>query len=79
MKRIDKRILYMKHAGQRLTERGVSTDQVARTLRNPDVVRPAKSPRAKRFEKALSKRTRLVVIAEEKPTEFLVISAWEKR
>ncbi len=76
MKRIDKRIRYLDHALERLGERAITKEQVAQTLRHPDAIRPAKSKPARRFERAFSKRKRLVVIAEEKATEILVISAW---
>jgi arginine repressor len=76
MKRIEKRIRYQEHALQRLAERGISKDQVSRTLREPDAVRTAKRMGARRFEKAMSKRNRLVVIAEETANEFMVISTW---
>jgi hypothetical protein len=77
MRRIDKRIRYLDHAEERLRERGISKNQVAQALRHPDTERRAKNRKARRFEKALSARNRLVVIAEEKATEFLVISAWQ--
>ena len=76
MKRLDKRIRYGEHALQRLLERGVSRDQVSQTLRQPDAERKAKRKGAKRFEKSISKRMRIVVIAEETASEFMVISAW---
>jgi uncharacterized protein DUF4258 len=79
MKRIDKRIRYLDHALERFAERGISRDQAAQVLRDPDAERPAKNRAARRFEKALSKRSRLVVIAEEKAAEFWVITAWWKR
>ena len=53
----------------RKSERGVSHDYVAQTLHYPDLVRAAKRPHSKRFEKAFSRRRRLAVIAEEKPIE----------
>jgi hypothetical protein len=76
MKRADKRIRYHDHALTRMSQRGVSSDQVAQTLRKPDTERPAKNQNAKRFEKTFSKTKRLSVIAEEKPAEFWVISAF---
>jgi hypothetical protein len=76
MKRIDKRIRYQDHALQRLVERGISRDQVSQTLRRPDTEREANRPGARRFEKSISKRIRIVVIAEETTHEFVVITAW---
>ena len=78
IKRADKRIRYHEHALMRMRERGVSHDNVAQTLFQPDAVRPAKTRKAHVFEKALSKRKRLKVVAEERPLEFWVISAlWQ--
>ena len=76
MRRADKRIRYHEHAERRLAERGVSKEHVARSLRQPEVERPAKREDARRFEKAISRKRRVVVIAEERATEFWVISAW---
>jgi hypothetical protein len=60
----------------RMQERGISRSNVEQTLHNPDTVRPAKNRNARVFEKTLSKRKRLKVIAEEKPLEFWVITAY---
>jgi len=76
MKRIDKRFRYEDHAPQRLSERGISKDQVSLALRNPDAVRRARWKGRRRFEKAISKQRRLVVIAKESATEFLVKTAF---
>jgi hypothetical protein len=59
-----------------MKERGISPDHVADVLRSPGVEKPAERENAKRYEKALSRKTRLAVIAEERPIEFWVISAW---
>jgi hypothetical protein len=76
MKPADKFIQYDPHARRRLAQRGVTESQVAQTLRGPESVRPAKRPDAKRFEKAISRRRRLAVIAIEESSLFWVISAW---
>ena len=78
IKRADKRIRHQDHAVSRMGQRGVfpTMDHVVQTLRHPDAERPAKSRLAKRFEKAFSARRRLIVIATEKTSEFMVISAW---
>jgi hypothetical protein len=76
MKRVDKQIRYIEHAEDRLEERGVSRENVALALRHPDTTRPARRENARRFEKAVSRRRRLIVIAEERTTEFCVITAW---
>jgi hypothetical protein len=58
------------------TNEACSAEQVAQTLRYPDTYRLAKSRHAKRFEKALPRNKRLAVIAQEKPTEFWVITVF---
>jgi hypothetical protein len=76
VKRADKSIRYHPHAEVRLQQRSVDKSQVARTLRNPDAERPARRPDATRFERALSPRRRLAVIAIESSDSFLVLSAF---
>ena len=76
VKRGDKPIHYHPHAELRLRQRGVDKSQVAKTLRSPDSERPARRPGATRFEKALSKRRRLAVIALDSRDSFLVLSAF---
>lgn len=76
VKRADKAVYYHAHAELRLHQRGVDKSQVAKTLRNPDSERPARRPGATRFEKALSRRRRLAVIAIEWRDSFLVLSAF---
>ena len=76
MKRADKIIRYQAHALRRMAQRGVTSTHVASALRNPDAERPAKRKDARRFEKVISKRRRVVVIASESASDFWVISAW---
>jgi hypothetical protein len=76
VKRADKAIRYHPHAEVRLQQRGVDKSRVAETLRNPDAERPAGRTDATRFEKALSPRRRLAVMAIESSDSFLVLSAF---
>ena len=76
MHRQDKPIRYHVHAKRRMRRRGISEIQVERAIREPDVVRPARRQGAQRFEKRLSKRRRLTVIAEVEKRETWVITAW---
>ena len=76
MKRRDKAIFYEPHARRRMQQRGVSEQQVSQTVRNPDTRRPARRDDARRFEKALSSKRRLVVIARETDSSFTVISTF---
>jgi hypothetical protein len=76
VKRADKPIRYHPHAEMRLQQRSVDKPQIAETLRNPNAERPARRADAKRFEKALSPRRRLAVIAIESSDSFLVLSAF---
>lgn len=61
-----------------MAERGISKEQVTRAIRHPDKQGPAKRADATRFEKKLSPKKRLIVIAEEHVREFWVITAWRK-
>ena len=76
MKRADKPIRYHPHAEVRLQQRSVDKSQVAEILRTPDAERSARRTDATRFEKALSRRRRLAVIAIESSDSFLVLSAF---
>jgi len=71
-----KPIRYEPHAEERLHERGVSEEQVERTLRSPDKVRPARRPGFRRYEKAISTRRRLAVIAEPGQDFVTVLTVW---
>jgi len=76
MKSADLPLRYEPHALRRTRQRGVSHEQVERTVRFPDAVRSAKRPRAKRFEKAISRRKRLVVIAGVSGRDIRIVSVW---
>ncbi|MHC4698695.1 MAG: DUF4258 domain-containing protein [Planctomycetota bacterium] len=73
----EKVIRYQVHAKHRMRRRGVTTEQVELAIRQPDAARPAKRPGATRFEKRLSARRRVIVIAEEDSRSFWVITAWK--
>lgn len=76
MRRADLPIHYDPHAIRRLSQRGVSHEQIERVVRSPDAARPAKRRGALRLEKAMSARKRLAVIAEVSRTDVLIVSAW---
>ena len=59
-----------------MSQRGVTSDQVRQTLRHPDRVRRAKREDAQRFEKQVTAKKSLCVIATEDDQEFRVISVW---
>lgn len=59
-----------------MKSRGIDKPSVERVLRAPDRVRKAKRGDAKRYEKAISKRRTIVVIASEDKDSIWVISAW---
>lgn len=71
----DKIIRYQEHALARMSERGISKEQVEQTIWFHDSKRNAKVPGATRFEQKLSPRRRMVVIAKESEREFRVITA----
>ena len=77
MKRRDKTIRYQAHARRQMRRRGISVEQVERCVRKPDAERPARRSGAKRLEKKLSARTRVVVIAEEGSTEVWIVTAFK--
>ena len=77
MQRKEKVIRYRDHAEHRMAERGISKSQVERTLKNPDKTGPAQRPGATKYEKAISKKVRVRVIADEFPNEIWVITAWK--
>ena len=76
MKIADLPLRYEPHARRRMGQRGVFDEQVERTVRSPDTVRAAKRTGARRFEKAISRRKRLAVIAGVTGREIRVVSAW---
>ena len=76
MKSADLPLRYEPHALRRMRQRGVSHEQVERTVGSPDAVRPAKRLGAKRFEKVISRRKRLAVIAAVTGREIRIVSVW---
>lgn len=76
MRRADKAIVYEAHVKRRMNQRGISTDQVERSVRSPDQERRATREGAIRFEKRLSNRRRLAVIADEESTLIRVVTAF---
>lgn len=56
--------------------RGVSEEQVEKVVRLPDRIGQAKRQNAKRLEKRLSKRRRLIVIVDEESTFIRVVTAY---
>lgn len=76
MRGTDKPLRFEVHAEERMRERGVSATQIERTLRSPDKERQARRPGARRYEKAISSRRRLAVIAEPGQDFVTVITVW---
>lgn len=70
-------IRYPPHAAARMQSRGVSKAQVERAIRKHDQKR-LQNNRRWRFEKALSRRNRLVVIAEEHAQSLVVITVFSR-
>ena len=76
MKRRDKHVRFQVHAIRRMRRRGIDESQVMAAITHPDTVRSAKRAGALRFEKRLSPRRRLAVIAEEDASSIWVITAF---
>ncbi len=76
MKWSDKPLRYETHALKRMQDRGVSREQVTKTVRRPSTNRLARREGAKRLERKLSKRKRLAVIVEEEKDFIRVVSAF---
>jgi Domain of unknown function (DUF4258) len=69
-----RKLAFDNHAIQRMTERGVSEDQVIDTLNHPDLTGlPADPPRL-RVRKWYPPDVSIDVIYEEDPTQIVVIS-----
>ena len=77
MKRQDKPIRYEQHAKNRMRQRGISEDQVSRTVRAPDRRGKARREGAERLVKKLSKSRSIIVIAEEAPKFIRIVSVYK--
>ncbi len=76
MRRAEKPLRYGEHARERMRQRSISEKQVEQAVYYPQVIRPARRRGAGRFEKQLSTRRRLAVIAEERTDLITIISAF---
>ena len=76
MRRSEKAIRYRPHAEERMEDRNVSRQHVRSTLTDPSAQRPARIEGAIRFERPISSRKRLAVIALEDSTSFTVITVF---
>ena len=76
MKRRDKNLYYQTHARKRMGERGISPQQVERAVYNPDKEGPANRSGATRFEKKISPKRRVCVIADEDSRSIGVVTAF---
>ncbi len=76
MKRSEKPLRYEIHALERMQDRGVSRDQVAKTVHHPSTNRAARRKGTKRLERQLSPRKRLAVIAEEEKDFIRIVSVF---
>ena len=76
MKWHDKPIRFEIHALRRMSQRGISREQVAEVVRKPQANRPAKREGVRRLESRFSARRRLAVIVENGPYCIEIISAF---
>ena len=77
MKLHDKVIRFQIHALRRMKKRGVSREQAERTIRK-GAKGKAKRHNSVKFSLKISKKTTIVVIAEEGIGEIWVVTAWRK-
>ena len=76
MKRHEKPVELTRYARHRMDSRGISRQQVRTAVHHPDRIRKAKSPGLRLYERKISTRRRLVVIADEQPTVIRIINAY---
>ena len=76
MKWSEKPLRYEIHALERMQDRGVSREQVTKTVRHPSTNRVTRRKGAKRLERQLSPRKRLAVIVEEEKGFIRIISVF---
>ena len=74
MKRRDKPIFYPDEVLRKMQNRGVSTQQVQKVVRNPDGQNSARNPAYIVLEKRISARRRLAVVIEEFDTSIDAVS-----
>ena len=65
-----------RYARNRMRTRGVTRDQVVHAIHHPNRTRKAKIPGAMLFEKQISTRRRLVVIADERSDPIRIINTY---
>jgi len=59
-----------------MAQRGVSEEQVEEAIQRPDRRRPARRPRAARYEKQISLSRRLCVILDVERDVFRIVSVF---
>ena len=77
MKREDKPLRYEEHARKRMRQRGISEDQVEKTVRSPDTRGSAKREGAEKLSKKFTKTRTVIVIAEEEQGFIRIVSAYK--
>jgi len=73
------RIVYTPHALKRLQKRGISKEQVEKTLAEPEITLPTQNPRRGRVKKKFGDKY-LDVIFERRPNYTLIITVvWPEK
>ena len=67
-------LAFDEHAIKRMTERGITEEQVLATLRNPDMIGLRADPGRLRVRRHYGSHASIDVVYEEEPTRILVIS-----
>jgi hypothetical protein len=71
-------VAFDEHAIKRMTERGVSEDEVLEVLRNPDVTSLPTTAGRMRFRKNFAPGGSVDVVFEQDPTQVVVFSVWRR-
>lgn len=74
-----KPIEFSLHGDERLAARGISRNQVVNAIRQPNIRKAGNTAYTQRFEREFHPNRWLIVIVEELPDRFRVVTAYWKR
>lgn len=64
------------HARARMEQRGITEQEIMRTLSNPDLTRPGNRPDRTIYERNIGKIVCVVTVDQTNP--LVIVSAWKK-